>query len=144
MDEAVRRRLRQETGLSSELEFLYKFQYQAAYEASGSEHEMCWVYAGVTDDEARPNPTEIAVALEYDQEVMEAPRVLAKGKDRMAERIRNVAKENGVPIVEKKPLAQALHKMCEVGDYIPPELYQAVAEVLAYVYELSGMRRRAG
>ncbi|MHC4660958.1 MAG: flagellar biosynthesis protein FlhB [Planctomycetota bacterium] len=90
------------------------------------------------------NPTEIAVAIEYDQTAMEAPRVLAKGRAHMAERIRQVAKENGVPIVEKKPLAQALYKMCEVGDYVPPELYQAVAEVLAYVYELSGMGRKAG
>jgi isopentenyl-diphosphate delta-isomerase len=59
MDGAVQRRLLQELQISSELQFLYKFQYQASYEDVGSEHEMCWVYVGVTDDEARPNPNEI-------------------------------------------------------------------------------------
>jgi isopentenyl-diphosphate delta-isomerase len=60
MDEAVQRRLRQELGMASELVFLFKFQYQAAYEDKGSEHEICWVYIGVTDDEATPNRTEVA------------------------------------------------------------------------------------
>ncbi|TET32151.1 MAG: flagellar biosynthesis protein FlhB [Planctomycetota bacterium] len=86
------------------------------------------------------NPTEIAVALGYDDLKMEAPTVIAKGKEYVAERIRRIAKENGIPIVEKRPLAQALFKMCEVGDTVPPDLYQAVAELLAYVYELSGKR----
>jgi flagellar biosynthetic protein FlhB len=86
------------------------------------------------------NPTELAVALGYDESEMGAPTVLAKGKEHVAERIRLIAKENGVPVVEKRPLAQALFKMCEVGDTVPPELYQAVAELLAYVYELSGKR----
>ncbi len=60
MDEAVTRRLQQELGLSTELQFLFKFQYQAAFEDVGSENESCWVYVGVTGDEARPNPSEIA------------------------------------------------------------------------------------
>jgi isopentenyl-diphosphate delta-isomerase len=59
MDEAVRRRLLQELGLASDLQFLYKFQYQASYEDIGSENEICWVYIGITGDEARPNPNEV-------------------------------------------------------------------------------------
>jgi flagellar biosynthetic protein FlhB len=69
---------------------------------------------------------------------MAAPRVVAKGVDYVAERIRDIAREHGVPLVENKPLAQALFKMAEVGDYVPVELYRAVAEVLAYVYRLRG------
>jgi flagellar biosynthetic protein FlhB len=65
--------------------------------------------------------------------------VLAKGADFVAQRIREIAEENNIPIVEEKPLAQALYKMVELGDYIPAELYRAVAEVLAYVYRLKGM-----
>jgi isopentenyl-diphosphate delta-isomerase len=60
MDEAVHRRLQQELGMTSELQFLYKFQYQASYEDIGSENEMCWVYIGVSDDEAEPNVNEIS------------------------------------------------------------------------------------
>jgi flagellar biosynthetic protein FlhB len=87
------------------------------------------------------NPTHLAVALKYDTETMTAPRVLAKGKDRLAERIRMLAIEAGVPIVERKPLARVLYKLVEVGEEVPPHLYKAVAEVLAYVYELSGKRQ---
>lgn len=89
------------------------------------------------------NPTELAVALGYEEDKMNAPQVLAKGADFMAARIREEAAKAGVPIVEKKPLAQAIYKACEVGDDIPPDLYQAVAEVLAYVYEISGRMPRA-
>ena len=67
---------------------------------------------------------------------MEAPTVVAKGADFIAQRIREIAKENDVVIVENKPLAQALFKNAEVGDPIPADLYKAVAEVLAYVYRL--------
>jgi flagellar biosynthetic protein FlhB len=70
---------------------------------------------------------------------MIAPRVLAKGAGYVAQRIREIAEENQIPIVEDKPLAKGLHKMVEIGDYIPAELYRAVAEVLAYVYRLKGM-----
>lgn len=90
------------------------------------------------------NPTEIAVAIKYDATKMEAPIVLAKGKDLLAARIRKVAAENGIPIVEKKPLAQALYRMVKVGQPIPIELYAGVAEILAYVYRLSkGRTKRA-
>jgi len=92
------------------------------------------------------NPTELAIALKYDSETMGAPRVVAKGAGFLAMRIRQVAASSGVPIVERKPLAQALYKGVEVGQEVPPEFYQTVAEILAYVYELSGKaaRRRAG
>jgi len=90
------------------------------------------------------NPTEIAVAIKYDATKMEAPIVLAKGKDLLAARIRKVAAENGIPIVEKKPLAQALYRLVKVGQPIPVELYAGVAEILAYVYRLSkGARKSA-
>lgn len=84
------------------------------------------------------NPTHLAIALRFDSENMVAPRVVAKGADHLAERIRSIAAEHSVPIVENKPLAQALYRMVELGDYIPAELYRAVAEVLAYVYRLKG------
>ncbi len=83
------------------------------------------------------NPTEIAVALAYDAE-MTAPVVVAKGRRLLAERIRNIATEHGVPIVENVMLAQALYKAVDIGQPIPPDLYTAVAEVLAYVYRLKG------
>ena len=81
------------------------------------------------------NPTHFAVALKYESG-MDAPTVIAKGSDFIAQRIREIAKENDVVIVENKPLAQALFKHAEVGDFVPPDLYKAVAEVLAYVYRL--------
>ncbi|MGE5255948.1 MAG: flagellar biosynthesis protein FlhB [Hyphomicrobiales bacterium] len=82
------------------------------------------------------NPTHLAVALRFDPAEMPAPRVVAKGADAIAERIRDIAREHNVPLVENKPLAQALYKMADLGDYIPVDLYRAVAEVLAYVYRL--------
>ncbi|MDR3563788.1 MAG: flagellar biosynthesis protein FlhB [Negativicutes bacterium] len=81
------------------------------------------------------NPTHFAIAIKYDKE-MNAPLVVAKGQDFLAERIKTLAKENKVAIVENKPLARALYATVEVGEVIPPELYQAIAEVLAYVYRL--------
>jgi flagellar biosynthetic protein FlhB len=89
------------------------------------------------------NPTELAIALKYDPESMGAPRVVAKGAGFLAARIRQIAIQNGVPILERKPLAQALYKTVDVGGEVPPEFYQSIAEILAYVYELSGkgMRR---
>jgi flagellar biosynthetic protein FlhB len=73
---------------------------------------------------------------------MEAPIVLAKGKGALAAQIRRVAAENGIPIVEKKPLAQALYRTVKVGQAIPTDLYEGVAEILAYVYRLSGKHVR--
>lgn len=84
------------------------------------------------------NPTHFAVALKYDKESMDAPRVIAKGGDYMAMRIRQIATTAGVPIVERPPLARALYHHVEVGQQIHPEHFEAVAEVLAYVYRLDG------
>ncbi|HEY3839547.1 MAG TPA: EscU/YscU/HrcU family type III secretion system export apparatus switch protein [Bryobacteraceae bacterium] len=82
------------------------------------------------------NPTHYAVAIRYEMETMPAPVVVAKGKNYIAARIRRIAIENQVPIIENPPLAQALYKAAEVGQEIPTHLYRAVAEVLAYVYKL--------
>jgi flagellar biosynthetic protein FlhB len=94
-----------------------------------------------TADVIVTNPTEFAVALKYDQGAMHAPRLIAKGQGLMAKRIREIAIANGVPILERKPLARALFKLVEVGQEIPEQFYSAVAEILAYVYELSGRAR---
>jgi len=91
-----------------------------------------------TADVIITNPTHIAVALKYDRGMMDAPVVVAKGQNLIAERIREIAGQAGVPIVENKPLARSLFKMCEVGMSVPASLYRAVAEVLAYVYNLAG------
>ena len=85
------------------------------------------------------NPVHLAVALKFDAAKMIAPTIVAKGSGYVAERIKEIARSHQVPIVENKPLAQALHKMAEIGEFIPVELYRAVAEVLAYVYRLKGM-----
>jgi len=85
------------------------------------------------------NPTRLAVALRYDQTRMPAPRVVAKEADK-AERIRNLGRELNIPLVEDKPLAQNLYKL-EIGEEIPAQFYQAVAEILAYVY---GLKRKQG
>jgi flagellar biosynthesis protein FlhB len=82
------------------------------------------------------NPTHYAVAIRYEMEGMSAPRVLAKGKNYLALRIRQIALDHQVPIVENQPLAQALYSSAEVGQEIPQHLYRAVAEVLAYIYKL--------
>jgi len=84
------------------------------------------------------NPTHYAVALKYDSEKSPAPIVVAKGRDLVARRIREIAEESDVPIVENVQLARALYASVEIGDQIPDSLYQAVAEILAYVYRLSG------
>ncbi len=84
------------------------------------------------------NPTHIAVALRYEPEKMPAPQVVAKGERLIAERIKEIAKESRIPVIENPPLAQSLHKSVKVGEQIPAELYQAVAEVLAFVYRMSG------
>ncbi|WP_027090856.1 flagellar biosynthesis protein FlhB [Cohnella thermotolerans] len=88
------------------------------------------------------NPTHFAVALQYDGTKMEAPKVIAKGQDYLALRIREIAKAHNVITMENKPLARALYERTEIGDTIPADLFQAVAEVLAYVYRLKGVRRK--
>lgn len=90
------------------------------------------------------NPTHLAIALKYDSEKMSAPHVVAKGAGLIAERIKSIARENGVPIIEDKPLARALYKSVEVGDEIPDKLFQAVAQVLAYIYRLRSMHTQFG
>lgn len=82
------------------------------------------------------NPTHLAVALKYDAATMPAPLVVAKGQRLIAEKIKEIAREHDIPIVENKPLAQSLFKLVEAGAYIPATLYRAVAEVLAYIYRL--------
>jgi len=86
------------------------------------------------------NPTHFAVAIRYQMDSMAAPRVVAKGKNYLALRIRQKAIEHQVPIVENPPLAQALYKSVEVGQEIPPHLYRAVAEILAYIFKLMNGR----
>lgn len=84
------------------------------------------------------NPTHFAVAIQYDLKVAPAPIVLAKGEDHLAAKIKEVARENNVEIVENKPLARMLYYNVEIGEQVPPELYQTVAEVLAMVYHIKG------
>lgn len=80
------------------------------------------------------NPTHFSVALKYEPGQMHAPQVVAKGQDWMALKIREIAKENGIPIVPNPPLARQVYKKCDIGDYVPRDMFQAVAEVLAFVY----------
>jgi flagellar biosynthetic protein FlhB len=82
------------------------------------------------------NPTHIAVAIVYDRSKMDAPRVVAKGADFLAQKIKKIAADAGVPLVENVPLARTLFKSVKVGQQVPRALYQAVAEVLAHVYRL--------
>ncbi len=90
------------------------------------------------------NPTHYAVALRYDEARMRAPTVVAKGQDLIALRIREIAAEHKVALIEAPPLARALHANCELGDEIPARLYAAVAKVLVYVYQLRTARRQGG
>jgi flagellar biosynthetic protein FlhB len=95
-----------------------------------------------TADVVVTNPTHIAVALRYDENKMRAPLVVAKGTELLAAKIREIATENGVPIVEAPPLARALYKSVEIGREVPAALYVAVAQVLTYVYQLRAARER--
>jgi flagellar biosynthesis protein FlhB len=96
-----------------------------------------------TADVVVTNPTHYAVALRYDPETMAAPVVIAKGQDYLAQRIRETAKEARVPILSNPPLARALHKLVPVGKEVPPQLYVAVAEILAFVFRLRAEQRPA-
>ncbi len=91
-----------------------------------------------TADVVVTNPTHVAVAIRYDADTMAAPKVVAKGAEYLALRIRQLASEFGIPIVQRPPLARALYETVDVGQYVPERLYKAIAEILAYVYELSG------
>ncbi|MCL2895296.1 flagellar biosynthesis protein FlhB [Brenneria tiliae] len=90
------------------------------------------------------NPTHYAVALQYDEKKMNAPKVLAKGAGEIALRIREIGAEHRVPVLEAPPLARALYRHSEIGKHIPADLYAAVAEVLAWVYQLRRWRREGG
>ncbi|MFW5693209.1 MAG: EscU/YscU/HrcU family type III secretion system export apparatus switch protein, partial [Thermoguttaceae bacterium] len=90
------------------------------------------------------NPTELAVAIQYEPESMAAPVVVAKGAGVLAQRIRQLALEKGIPIVERKPLARALYREVEINRPVPEDKYAAVAEVLAYVYQLKGKKIPGG
>ncbi len=86
------------------------------------------------------NPTHFAIALRYEVETMSSPVVIAKGRNWLALKIREIAKEHEIPIVENPPLARALYDALDVGRAIPPEFYKAIAEILAYVYQLMGRK----
>ena len=96
-----------------------------------------------TADVVITNPTHFAIAIKYESG-MEAPTVIAKGERLIAQQIKKIARENNVPMVENKPLAQALFKACQVGQAVPPEMYKAVAEVLAFVYRMRPGRAPTG
>ncbi|GIK16483.1 MAG: flagellar biosynthesis protein FlhB [Planctomycetota bacterium] len=89
------------------------------------------------------NPTHLSIALKYDSATMPAPKVVAKGEDELAMVIREIARRCGIPLVERQALARMMYPRVEVGEYIPERFYQAVAEVLAYVYRLTGKRAGA-
>ncbi len=97
-----------------------------------------------TADVVVTNPTHYAIALKYSDKGMRAPVVVAKGSQLLALRIREIAQENHVPILEVPPLARALHKHTDLGEFIPEALYTAVAEVLAYVYQLRRYEAQGG
>lgn len=105
-----------------------------------SQYRKRMIAAVKTADVVVTNPTHLAVALSYKPAEMDAPTVVAKGARLMAERIKTMAREHGVPVVEDRPLARALYKGVEIGQAVPAALYRAVAEVLAYVYRLKGRR----
>jgi flagellar biosynthetic protein FlhB len=104
---------------------------------------MSRMMAAIPDaDVVLTNPTHLAVVLCYEQGKMQAPQVVAKGERLVAERIKKLAREHNVPVMENKPLARSLYKLVDIGQSIPGDLYQAVAEVMAFVYRLkprSGM-----
>jgi flagellar biosynthetic protein FlhB len=86
------------------------------------------------------NPTHLAVALRYDNEhpIFTAPYIVAMGAGHIAERIKKIAAENGVPVIENKPLARQLYKLCDIGEEIPEELFELIGEILAMVYRMKG------
>jgi flagellar biosynthetic protein FlhB len=88
------------------------------------------------------NPTHFAVALKYDMNNDAAPKVIAKGMDEIAFRIKEVAIKNNIPLHEDKVLARALYKLCDVGDRIPPDLFKAVAKILAYIFKLKSQKKK--
>ncbi len=105
------------------------------------EMSMMRMMQGVPDaDVVITNPTHYAVALKYDESKGDAPMVIAKGKERVAQKIKEVAKENNVEIVEDRELARGIYAYCNIGDFIPVEMYQAVAEILAQIFRAKNKR----
>jgi flagellar biosynthetic protein FlhB len=96
-----------------------------------------------TADVVITNPTHFAIAIKYEAG-MDAPKVIAKGERLIAQQIKKLARESNIPMVENKPLAQALFKACQIGQSVPPDLYKAVAEVLAFVYRMRPGRAPTG
>jgi flagellar biosynthetic protein FlhB len=87
------------------------------------------------------NPTHVAIALKYEIETMDAPKVVAKGAELIAQRIKEIAREHNVPIIEDKILARALYKSADIGEAIPEKLFQAVAQLLAYLYQMKNINK---
>jgi len=96
-----------------------------------------------TADVVITNPTHFAVALRYDMDRDNAPKVVAKGVDAVAQRIKKIAVENNVPLHEDRELARALFKQCEIGDTIPSQLFKAVAQILAYIFNIRRAKKKA-
>jgi len=97
-----------------------------------------------TADVVVTNPTHISIVIRYNQQIMIAPEIIGKGQDHLAMRIREIAKEHDIPIVENVPLARALYKTVKVGEGVPRNLYKAVAEILAFVYKLKRKKKALG
>lgn len=96
-----------------------------------------------TADVVITNPTHVAVALKYDMQKDAAPKVVAKGLDDLAQRIKKIAAENNVPLHEDVELARALYKACDVGDFIPANMFKAVAQILAYLFQLKKIKKKS-
>ncbi len=96
-----------------------------------------------TADVVITNPTHFAIALKYEVGKSNAPKVIAKGVDELAQRIKKVATENGVPLHENRELARALYKTCEIGDEIPQNLFKAVAEILAFIFKMKNSKKKS-
>ncbi|MBS3946643.1 MAG: flagellar biosynthesis protein FlhB [Melioribacter sp.] len=96
-----------------------------------------------TADVVITNPTHVAVALKYDMKKDAAPKVVAKGLDDLAQRIKKIAAENNVPLHEDVELARALYKACDVGDFIPAKMFKAVAQILAYLFQLKKIKKKS-
>ena len=92
--------------------------------------------AVTTCDFVVTNPTHVAVAIKYDAEKMDSPMVVAKGTELFAHKIKDIAREHNIPIIENPPVARALFRLVEINRQIPPDLYKAVAEILIFVYKL--------
>ncbi len=95
-----------------------------------------------TADVVVTNPSHFAIALKYEMNKDSAPKVVAKGMDELAQRIKKIALENNVPLYEDKELARALYKTCDVGDHIPTKLFKAVAQILAYIYQMKKLKKK--